>query len=294
MFRGIDLTGAIERIELADRLLVTAGVLQLALQPALAAIRWRAIVQRLGAQLSLGQSLRLTYVSTFLNQIAPGGFAGDAARAWLAHRAGHMLAQAINGVAFDRIISFVMLAVVGTACTALLPVLPGSSSFPVLLIALLVSVVAITLLGRRTPWLLRYRVTRPLARFTADALHLIASPRAGAVVIGLSALSQVNLCASLYLFARAFDAQLDTWTLAIVMPPVIFASSIPISVGGWGTREFAIATIMAALSVAAEPAVLASIAFGFAGILICLPGAFLLVGGVLRPRAARAADMRNG
>jgi uncharacterized membrane protein YbhN (UPF0104 family) len=96
------------------------------------------------------------------------------------------------------------------------------------------------------------------------------------VIVALSLVSNANLCVSLFLFMRAFNAPLETSLLAASIAPIILASSLPISVAGWGTREAAMVAMMAALSAPPEPAIVASITFGLASLLISLPGAFSL------------------
>jgi len=58
-----------------------AGLLLVQLQIVLSAWRWQFTARRLGMVLPVGHAIRDYYLSTFLNQVLPGGVAGDAVRA---------------------------------------------------------------------------------------------------------------------------------------------------------------------------------------------------------------------
>jgi len=144
----------------------------------------------------------------------------------------------------------------------------------------------VMLLDRLPPSLRRFRAVRALAYIAQDTRRLLLAPRLGPLVVALSLLGMVNLCASLCFFLQAFNAPLAPGVLALAVPPVILASSLPISVGGWGTREAAMVVMMGALGALPEPAIVASIVFGIAGILISLPGVLWLQRALPEPGAS--------
>src|SRR3546814_13404904 len=66
----------------ADPASLFLGVLIVQSQIVLSAMRWRFTAGRLGMRLTRGRAVGEYYVATFLNQVLPGGVAGDALRTW--------------------------------------------------------------------------------------------------------------------------------------------------------------------------------------------------------------------
>jgi glycosyltransferase 2 family protein len=261
---------------------LAGAVLLLAFQPVLGAMRWHLIMRRFGAPVTPRQSVRLTYISTFLNQLVPGGFGGDAMRMWLSVRAGHQLSHALNGVTFDRLTFFLGLLLTTAVCISALDAYPRITALKLPLItaaaiALLATAVFI-MLDRLPGALARFSPIRELGHVSVDARMLFLSRGTGAAVLLLSLVSIANLCGSLFLFMVAFNVPLLPSLLAASMPPIVLASSLPITIGGWGTRETAVVVMLTTMGTQPEPGVIASIAFGLAGLLISVPGAFYLYG----------------
>ena len=296
--RDIDYSRTAIELSSARWGMLLLAALVLALQPAIGALRWYVIMRRLGAPISPGQSLRLTYLSTFLNQVLPGGVGGDVIRMWLTFREGHMLSHALNGVALDRIAGFVTLLASAALCVVALDRYPQLkmlelSLLPIAALAL-AGVGTVMVLDRLPSSLRRFRPVRGLGSLAKDARLLFLSRSGALLVVALSVLGNANLCASLFLFMLAFNVPLESSLLAASVAPVILASSLPISVGGWGTREAAMVAMMSALSARPESAILASITFGLAGVLISLPGAFSLYRSMSRRTSATVSGTPTG
>jgi len=250
----------------------------LALQPPLGALRWHIILKRLGIALPWSGVLRWTYTGVFVNQVLPATVGGDGVRIWLASRSGNALGPIVNSVVLDRLAMVLSLVVLVIASApwygALVP--PRQLQWLSLLLALgTVCGLLFMLLADALPaaWQ-RHKVVAWVASLSRDTRRLFLGPAAGPGILGLSLLSVVNLMVSLCLFAQAFGAQADAWDLLMVLPPVILASTLPISLGGWGTREIAMVAAMGTVGVQAEAAILASVMLGVASIVTALPGAF--------------------
>jgi len=67
---------------------------------------------------------------------------------------------------------------------------------------------------------------------------------------------------------RSFGIEVSLVTVCTVMPVVVFISLLPVTVGGFGTRELAIVTLFSQI---AAPATLASVAFLFSAVEVILP-----------------------
>lgn len=264
-------------------------------QVALSAWRWRLTAARLGAPLRFGEALREYYVATFLNQILPGGVMGDAARAWRHARraqteaAGKMPigTAAWHAVLIERASGQLALLVVVLATLAVSPELQaiaarlfapsasGSNSVlalaPVLLFVLLGMV-----LGRGRAHLLRLSTTVRDALLAREVFlpQLLASLLIVASYVG------VYLCCM-----RMIGIDTALATTAALVPWVLLAMAIPLSIAGWGVREGAAAVVWQTAGLDPAQGVAISISYGLVILLSSLPGALML----LRGEPARAA-----
>src|SRR5205085_4486187 len=156
-------------------------------------------------------------------------------------REGQQLSHALNGVALDRVLGFATLLAVASACVVVLDRYDELKALERALVPLtaiaLAGLAVLMALDRLPASLQRFRSVRALGYLAKDARRLFLSASAAPRVLALSLLGNANLCVSLFVFALAFRVPLEPWLLAATAPPVILASSIPVSVGGWGTRE---------------------------------------------------------
>jgi uncharacterized membrane protein YbhN (UPF0104 family) len=259
--------------------LLILGTVVLAIQPLVSAWRWQVILNRLGARFSTRNIVRWTYASIFFNQVLPATIGGDGLRIWLASRHGSDLSRIFNSVLLDRLamaMALVSLILISAA-------VHGAMLTPAhltMLVAFSVSAAigGLTLLlvaDRVSPVLLRWRAGRWMASLSKDSRLLLLNWTAGPLALGLSALSLLNIMLSMCLFLMAFGAHANPLLMLTLLPLVIAASMLPISMGGWGTREVAMVGALATLGVAPETAILSSVWVGLTGILTSVPGAFV-------------------
>ena len=86
--------------------------------------------------------------------------------------------------------------------------------------------------------------------------------------------------------AAAIGVTLPIVTILAVVPIVLFAMLVPLSISGWGLREGAAATLFPIAGATAAEGFAASVAFGLAFLVAVLPGALPL----LRGTKAREAE----
>lgn len=260
---------------------IAAGMVLLAVQPAVGALRWKIILDRLGQYLAIESILRWSYIGVFVNQVLPATVGGDGVRIWLARRSGASLQGAINSVIVDRIgmvLSLLLILVVSAPWYGVS--MSAQHLWGVVGLVLLgtVALVTMVLLTRRTPaGSKKWRVLNLFSRLSADVHLFLSKPKVGGAVLLLSLLSVANLMLAVCLFAIGFGAKASAVSIFLVLAPVIAASTLPISIGGWGTRELAAVGVLSILGIGPDVAVLASIWLGVASILTSLPGAFFLL-----------------
>ena len=73
--------------------------------------------------------------------------------------------------------------------------------------------------------------------------------------------------------ANQLGADISLLDVLLVVPTIILIASLPISIGGWGVREAALAVGFSALEQPASVAVATSLIIGLANLVSALPGA---------------------
>ncbi|MDP2868633.1 lysylphosphatidylglycerol synthase transmembrane domain-containing protein [Methyloversatilis sp.] len=256
-------------------------------QVALSAWRWRYTAARLGAPLGRRQAYAEYYLATFLNQVLPGGVAGDLARAWRHARDGDAGRAAWQAVVIERASGqFVLLlcALAGLAASAplqaaLARAIDGRSGW--IFGALLAGTVAVVLLLRRC--------ARPSGRLVEVLRRSLLAREVWPVQLLASAGVVLSYITVFICCARMLGVTLPTSELWPLVPWVLFAMAIPLSVAGWGVREGAAALIWAAAGLDPAQGVAISVAYGLVVLLSSLPGALVL----LRQRTRVASSSRS-
>mgnify|MGYP000285277544 CR=1 FL=1 len=271
-------------------------VLALALtlpQMLLSAWRWRLTACRLGLSLDWARALREYYLAMFLNQVLPGGVAGDAARAWRHSRASGRRGSAWRAVIIERASGQLALLLLTLLVVALSPLWQGWLGRALAGLASPGWLMAAALLVVATVPAIRHLLRRPpaaLAGLGSDLRHsLLASsiwPRQllGSLLVVLS-YALVFVCA-----ARAIGVTLPLGTLLSLVPPVLLAMLIPLSLAGWGLREGAAALVWGLAGLPPAEGVAVSMAYGLLVLLASLPGVLFLPG-LARRRATSRPSM---
>jgi uncharacterized membrane protein YbhN (UPF0104 family) len=258
-----------------------AGVVLAALGIPIAAWRWQLILAGLGARLPFVLTTRLTVTGLFLSQFLPGVAGSDLARIWLTKRAGCGVREAFNSVALDRLMMLlVLLFMVVLAMPALAHQLDLDRLQWMALLLLVGAVLstALLMLGDRLPQALqRRRAFRAVGYLAADARAILLSWPLSAGLLGISLLSYLSSISSMYLFAAALGQNTEFWSFMVLVPPVLLVSTLPISIGGWGTREAAAVFLWSAGGISAGNALLISVLFGLASMVVSLPGGLWLL-----------------
>lgn len=229
--------------------------------------RWQVVAAHLRLPLDFRFALREYYLGTAINQVLPGGVTGDAARAVRA-RHGADLKTAALSVALERLLGQV--ALFGLLAVGLLVALalPGGIDWGVLAWAVPAALAGLAAVGV-------FLARRRGAPGRLMGLLLVLQQRAELLV--LAAISCGCLILSFYAAARATGAVLPATAWATLIPLVLVAMLIPLSIGGWGWREGAAAALFPLIGETASAGVAAGIAYGAAIWIAALPAAFILI-----------------
>lgn len=264
-------------------------------------VKWRMLVNAAGAGLSFLHAVRCYYVGLFSNTFLPSVVGGDVVRAGMALRRSRSKAGLVLGSMVDRIQDVLGLAAVAGIGALLLPTALDAGSrrvFWVLAAVFAVAAVAglallFLLPGRRFP----FRVRRKLVRIRGAFRALSRRPgsMAGAFLLGM-VLQTLQVVLNFWLGGLVgLDAPFQVWLF--VWPLAKVAATLPLTQGGIGVREAALAALFAPFGVPAVLAVAVSLVFQVVIISGGLLGGLLslLLGGRETPNAgaARTAGARG-
>jgi uncharacterized protein (TIRG00374 family) len=279
---------SIDWADVADRLsdaswgLFALGTLLLVANVSLAAVRWQVLLNGAGLHPLLRVSLRAYWIGLFTNNVLPTGFGGDAVRAWLVAPKGAPLARALTSVLADRATAFAVLLPI-----AWLGVVVGGDDIPGSVVGLLAIVTATTAFGALVAIVLLRR--RGLGRFLPSALRPWAAEVAAtlrrygagrermAEVLLLAVAFQFLMITSTWVLSESLGLDIDPELIAVVLPLVLFATVMPISIAGFGVREGAFVALLGEAGVSSADAVLLSLTTVAALAIASLPGGVLMM-----------------
>jgi uncharacterized membrane protein YbhN (UPF0104 family) len=231
--------------------------------------RWHALARWLGAPARFADAGRWYFQAVGLNALLPGAVVGgDVYRAVMLGRAGSNALAASWSVALDRISGLWMLcAISGLGAAACAPVLARVWPLPPGTLAGLCG--AATAIWLLLPWgllaLLRRGNGPALPRWLEPLAQAARRPGFGvqlAVQMLASTLVQVLAALALAAGGLALNVHLPVMAWAFAATPVFLMATLPVSVGGWGTREAAAAAALAPFGVPVAVAVGTGLLYG--------------------------------
>jgi uncharacterized protein (TIRG00374 family) len=260
-----------------------------------ASVRWRLLLVVAEVPASIRRTVRAYLAGAFANNLLPTGFGGDALRAWMVSGASLPFARSLTSVAVDRAtalacgigLAWVGVAVdreeLGAAQLAPLALVTAAGA-----IALLVALVALSRggLGRYVP-----QRARPWVGEIAGTLRTYLADRPLVVlVLVLGFAFQLLTLAAIWALGEALGLDLAPALIAVVVPLILIATALPISIGGFGVREGSYVALLADAGVSASEATLLSLLSAAAMAIASLPGGLLLLVGYEKPQLASQPD----
>lgn len=260
--------------------LLALGAVLILLQTIVGAIRWQAIMVAQDDYIDLLTTIGIYYIGVFFTTCTPGSVLGDVVRTWRAHQSGVAFSSAVSSVIIDRLAVAAVLAIASVAIVPLLPqsiptLFPGILAISTIVIGFLLVVAAVIAAIQLLPKLQRYKAIQKIRGFFARELRLVLRPRSVTWVLFLCAGSQAVLCIAMYVLALAVNIHVGYVEFLLLMPPVVLATMLPISIAGWGVRETALVFVLGLVGVAPERALLLSVLIGILAVVISLPGGVL-------------------
>ncbi len=277
----VDLAGVRESVAAASGPKLLIAFMPFLLAMALGGLRWWIALRGIGERAPLVRIAVLFSAAAVIGQVLPS-VAADGTRIWLAARNGHSVRAAAQSVLLERM--FMVLAVLALALGTA-PMLAANTGYrpPIWLSAALLACgiagLGAILIADRAPVRLVGMPLWQLLAELAQATRRVVMSRWGVALAGASLVSNLNFVFSAFLLGRALGIDVTLRDLAIVMPVVTLATTLPISLGGWGVREGAMVLLLGPLGVPAAAALSLSLLFGAFGMVSGLPGLIVLVFG---------------
>jgi uncharacterized protein (TIRG00374 family) len=284
----VDLAAAWQRTLQQDFWLAALAGGLILVQIALGAARWHAILRQLGARVAFSDSLRLFAIGAFFNVYLWGAVAGDALRGWLTFRAQANAATAINSVLLDRVAAVAAAALLVLATAPLFGERAGfafTAVLAALAAGLLGGIVAAAQIHRIPLDWQRSALLRGIASLSRATATVFLRPAALAT-LGIAVVTQIAMALAAYLLAASLRVDIGLIDCLLLMQPVALVTALPISVGGWGTREATMIGLFGLIGVAPSAALALSVQLGLLNIVMTLPGGALWL--LTRDRYAHA------
>jgi hypothetical protein len=294
---GIDLGAEKDRILSANVGLMAAAGGVLIFQMGVGGARWWAVMRAIDHPLPWLELTRLFWIGGFFSQALPSSVGGDPIRIYMAYKGGLPLGAAINGVMLERVVTVVGLVVLVAAVQPVfLPKLDEQAqmltlwALSMLAGGTIAGIVVLMCLDRLPEALSRFRIVRGLNALAGDTRKLFLHPGHVVVTLFFGVMTHVNISFCVFLLAQGLGIDVTWLDCMVLMPPVILATTLPISIAGWGVREGAMTVAFGLVGVSQGGAVVLSLSMGLLAIIIMIPAGIMWLLGRKKGESVSAAE----
>lgn len=261
-----------------------------------AAFRWYILIRAMNSDAPYLGLVRLTFIGTFLHFLPAGAVALEASRVDGLRRETSDLAGSVVSVLAERV--FGMFALIIVALVGLILAPPGVPSVLAQLAGFGMAAAAaasMAVMSTRTRRLFDRVlktiglgfVRRRLAKLYARLDTMRGNPTLLAWSMVAALFNTSFRIVPAYLVAVALGVQVSLLQLFIIVPIIVFAQQIPISVGGLGVREIGWVALLGLIGVPTSDAVVLSLLLVGIILVASLPGAWLYARhGLASPRSS--------
>jgi uncharacterized membrane protein YbhN (UPF0104 family) len=284
VFRWVDLSDVLARLTDLSPGWVVLGLAISVAQILVLAWRWRFTAARLGIDLPLPTALSEYYLGVLLNQLLPGGVAGDVSRAWRHARIESATGPAVRAVVLERASAQVVMTLTALASVLALPWAPAWTRAA----AGATGAVGIAVL---VAWLARPRSRggdSVLGRLWIDAHTAVLGPGALVPQVASAVLVVASYIAVFVAAGRAVGLEAPLSAVLPLVAPVLMTMLVPVSVAGWGVREVAAASLWGLAGMTPAEGAAVSVAYGLLVLVSAAPGLMALL------KAPLAGPSRTG
>lgn len=273
LWRAVDWREALALLQSADPRWLVAAALALTVQTVLSALRWRLTAAQLGIEILIPEALREYYLSQVVNQSLPGGVVGDAGRAVRARGQAGLFASG-QAVVFERLAGQMgLLAILMLGLTLALFV-PTGMAWPLWLVVPVAIAFAVLVCLALGLWWQSAKDTA-LGRSVHSFRHAVMGRDVWQQQLGLSLGTAICNVAAFSFCAASLGVALPVLAAAALVPLILFAMVLPLSISGWGLREGAATVLFPLFGASMSEGLAVSVAFGLVFLSTVIPGLFL-------------------
>lgn len=286
--RELDIGQIAARLRDADHLVLVAATLLIFVQLAANSERWRRLMRLDTVTLPYKNAYRFYLEGMFFNQALPGAVGGDVVRIYRVRAFCRGLGQAINGILLDRITGLIALCCLILVGLPLLMDRIGDSEPVIGFLAVIglgiTGVILVFVIAAMNEDGFGGRLRGGIVRFARLFVRLARRPTEAVPVLALGLVTQVLVVVIAFWSAQGLGIGFTFLDCLIVVPASILIATLPISLGGWGVREGAMAAGFTMLGASGTDAVALSIVMGLQLVAVGLVGGLVwLLGGAVRP-----------
>jgi hypothetical protein len=232
--------------------------------------------------------LKPTYIGAFFNNLLPSSTGGDLFRMYHIYRQGHGAALAVSPIVTERAVG--LLCMVGLATITIFSFSHDSGLFDalrtILFWMLLCGILAIAIVSIPATYYVfhrflerwdRFKIVAGLLRIT-EAIHTYLSrPGLLALLILTSLIMQAFEILIFIILGYGVGSGLDATQYLFIVPLILVAASIPVTVGGLGVREAAAITLFTSAGMSQGDAAVVSLLFIPILLMSGLPGVWFFI-----------------
>ena len=232
--------------------------------------RWHVILRVIHKAVMWVNLARVVVIGYFFNQILPTTIGGDGVRIWLLSRTETSLDVALRSVVLDRVLGLFGLFLLCLAASLSLLISFGEATVVLVVIFLsamgIISIIYAPFFLNLLQWLPFSKLQYQLSTFRKEIESVLRAKTRLTALLSLSVIGHIVASFAVWLTARSFGIEIPLGPTLAVVPPILLAASLPISIAGWGVREGSMIIGLAMLGVSGSDATLVSVVIG----LMCL------------------------
>lgn len=241
---------------------------------AIAAFRWKLVMESLGFGGGFRFYQDLYFRGFFFSQALPGSVGGDAIRLFALRDEGYKIGDSLYGIFIDRVVGLAGLLVISLFALLFAPsFLTDSVKYTVFFISFsgLAGFLALLFLHKFFSQE-RFAALRVILELSSRFFRVYENWQKASLQMGLSVLIHFLSILCVYSISVSAGLGVEFGAFLCLMPLVILLTILPISFAGWGVREGAMVGLFAMSGASKEAIMAVSIAYGVILIISSLPG----------------------
>ena len=264
--------------------LLTALVLQFSAF-ILGSVRWWLLIRATDPEIAFGPLVPSYFLGLFANNFLPTGVGGDAVRTAHLHLLGYRLHALVSSAFIDRLIGLIAIMALGGTAFQVAGILSldtdGRWGLMIACLAMLfpVALLFTPAIGRWLDDLSQRHHSGRLGRFLLETALLVHQYRRHGLLLAnalaITLVLQSLVIGAYIMLALGTGLDLPVATFFALIPMVILASNLPISLGGLGVREGVLVALLVVVGVDKQQAISLSVLYLLINWIATLPGGYV-------------------